>query len=309
MTARILDGKKAAQTLRAEAAAHAARLKEQGITPSLVVVLAGDNPASAVYVRNKATAAGEAGIAARTLRFDASLSETELLGTIHELNADDTVDAILVQLPLPAHISTQRVLEAVVPAKDVDGFHPLNAGKLLQGQRGPVPCTPAGIMDLLRLEGIDPKGMRATVIGRSDIVGKPMALLLMHAHATVTIAHSRTRDLAGVCREADLLVAALGKPGLVTADFVKPGAIVIDVGINRVDSRAEVERLFGHDEKRLTEFDRKGSVLAGDCEWASVVSVASAVTPVPGGVGPLTIARLLKNTVELAESRRLSILS
>jgi methylenetetrahydrofolate dehydrogenase (NADP+)/methenyltetrahydrofolate cyclohydrolase len=300
----ILDGKRIAGEMRTEAATRAAALAARKIVPGLAVVLVGEDPASQVYVKSKTAAAREAGIAERTLRFGADLSEAELLRTVDELNADDGVDAILVQLPLPKQIHAKRVLDAIDPEKDVDGFHPLNVGRLVQGVPAPAPCTPAGVMDMLRLEGIALAGLRAVVLGRSDIVGKPMATLLLHANCTVTIAHSKTRDLPAVCREADLLVAAIGKPGFVTGEFVKEGAIVVDVGINRVDARAEVDRFFPGNAARLAAFEKNGSTLVGDCDPASVPPRASRWTPVPGGVGPLTIARLLLNTVDLAERRR-----
>lgn len=301
---KILDGKRVAAEIRAETAARVAEAKARGIAPTLAVILAGDDPASAVYVRSKAAAAVEAGINETTWTFPATVGAEELLATIRRLNADEAVDAILVQLPLPAGLPSAEILEAVDPAKDVDGFHPLNVGRLAQGRRGPVPCTPAGVMDLLRRERVPLEGTRAVVLGRSGIVGRPMAQLLVHANATVTIAHSRTRDLPAVCREADLLVAAIGKPAFVTGDFVKPGAVVVDVGINRVDRLDEVERLFPGDAGRRASFEKKGSVLVGDCHPVSVPERASRTTPVPGGVGPLTIARLLANTVDLALWRR-----
>ena len=304
MTSRILDGAAVAKTLRAEAAEGAARLAARGVVPGLTVVLVGDDPASAVYVRNKETAAKEAGFAGRTLRFPASLREADILATIDGLNRDDAVDGILVQLPLPKHIATARVLEAVDPKKDADGFHPENAGRLLQGKTAPVPCTPAGILELLRRENVALSGARAVVVGRSDIVGKPMAVLLLRSDATVTIAHSKTRDLPGLCREADLLVAAIGRPGFVTGDFVKEGAVVVDVGMNRVTSRADLERFFPGDAKRAAAFEKNGSTLVGDCDPATAFPKASRYTPVPGGVGPLTIAMLLKNTLALCEARR-----
>jgi methylenetetrahydrofolate dehydrogenase (NADP+)/methenyltetrahydrofolate cyclohydrolase len=304
MSALPLDGKKVAAEIRAEVAAGVRGLAEHGIVPGLAAVLVGDDPASAVYVRNKGKAAGEAGIASRTLRFAADLSETDLLGTIEALNRDAEVDAILVQLPLPDQIDESRILEAVDPAKDVDGFHPVNVGRLVQKKPGPRPCTPAGVMELLRREGIALRGMRAVVVGRSDIVGKPMASLLMHADATVTVAHSKTRNLPGVCREADLLVAAMGKAGFVTGDFVKEGAVVVDVGINRILDAAALARFFPGDAARAAEFEKKGSTLVGDCDPVSVGVRAGRLTPVPGGVGPLTIAMLLANTLDLARRRR-----
>lgn len=301
---KILDGKRVAAEIRAETERRVAEAKARGVSPSLAVILAGDDPASAVYVRSKAKAAAEAGIHEETLAFPASVGAEELLSAIRRLNADEAVDAVLVQLPLPKGLPAAAILEAVDPDKDVDGFHPLNVGRLAQGRRGPVPCTPAGVMELLRREGVSLEGTRAVVLGRSEIVGRPMAQLLVHANATVTIAHSRTRDLPSVCREADLLVAAIGKPGFVTGEFVREGAVVVDVGINRVDTAEGVERLFPGDASRREAFERKGSVLVGDCHPVSVPAKASRYTPVPGGVGPLTIARLLANTVDLALWRR-----
>lgn len=304
MTARILDGTAVSKTIRAEVAGGVAELAARGIVPGLAVILVGDHPASAVYVASKGAAARESGIAERTVRFPASLSAADLLAAVDGLNRDDAVDAILVQLPLPKHIDAARILEAIDPRKDVDGFHPVNAGRLLQGKPSPVPCTPAGILELLRREGVPLQGTRAVVVGRSDIVGKPTALLLLQSHATVTIAHSRTRDLPGLCREADLLVAAIGRPGFVTGAFVKEGAVLVDVGINRLTSRADVERFFPGDAARLATLERKGSTLVGDCDPATAFPRSSRYTPVPGGVGPLTIAMLLRNTLDLCRGRR-----
>jgi len=304
MTASILDGARVARAIRAEVAGGVAELAARGIVPGLAVVLVGDHPASAVYVASKGAAAREAWIAERTLRFPAGLPESEILATVDLLNHDDAVDAILVQLPLPKHIDTARILEAIDPRKDADGLHPFNAGRLLQGKPAPVPCTPAGILELLKREGVALRGTRAVVVGRSDIVGKPMALLLLQSDATVTIAHSKTRDLPGLCREADLLVAAIGRPGFVTGDFVKEGSVLVDVGINRVTSRADVERFFPGDAARMATFEKKGSTLVGDCDPATAYPRSSRYTPVPGGVGPLTIAMLLQNTLRLCEARR-----
>ena len=304
MTSRVLDGAALARALRAETASAAARLLSRGVVPGLTVVLVGEDAASATYVRNKEIAAREAGFAGRTLRFPASLPEADILATIDALNRDDRVDGILVQLPLPKHVATARILEAIDPRKDADGFHPENAGRLLQGKPAPVPCTPAGILELLRREDVPLSGARAVVLGRSDIVGKPMALLLLRSDATVTVAHSKTRDLPALCREADLLVAAIGRPGFVTGNFVKEGAVVVDVGINRVTSRADLEHFFPGDAKRAAAFEKNGSTLVGDCDPATAYPKASRYTPVPGGVGPLTIAMLLRNTLSLCEARR-----
>ncbi|HEV8268146.1 MAG TPA: bifunctional 5,10-methylenetetrahydrofolate dehydrogenase/5,10-methenyltetrahydrofolate cyclohydrolase [Thermoanaerobaculia bacterium] len=299
-----LDGRRVAAEIRAEVAAKAAALRKAGVVPSLVAVLMGDDPASAVYVRSKEKAAAEAGLASRTIRLPKEASEAELLATIHGLNEDGSVDAILVQLPLPRGIDTSRVVEAIDWAKDVDGFHPMNVGRLGKGLPAPAPCTPAGVMELLSREGIDLQGKNAVVVGRSDIVGKPMATLLLRANATVTIAHSKSRDLAALARGADILVAAIGRAGFVTGVFVKDGAVVVDVGINRITTREEVERFFPGDAGRKAELETKGGTLVGDCDPASVSEKASRLTPVPGGVGPLTIAMLLKNTVDLAVRRR-----
>jgi methylenetetrahydrofolate dehydrogenase (NADP+) / methenyltetrahydrofolate cyclohydrolase len=305
MTSRILDGTAVSKAIRAEVASGVASLlAARGLVPGLTVVLVGEDPASAVYVAGKGAVAREAGIAERTLRFPADLSESALLAAVDALNQDDSVDAILVQLPLPKHIDAARILEAIDPSKDADGFHPVNAGRLLQGKPAPVPCTPAGILELLEREGVPLRGTRAVVVGRSDIVGKPMALLLLRRDATVTIAHSKTRDLPGLCREADLLVAAIGRPGFVTGDFVKEGAVLVDVGINRVTTRADLERFFPGDAKRRAAFEKNGSTLVGDCDPSTAFPRASRYTPVPGGVGPLTIAHLLKNTLELCKARR-----
>ena len=304
MSARILDGTAVAKAIRSEVASEVRALASRGLIPGLAVVLVGDDPASAVYVSGKSAAAREAGIAEKTLHFPAELSEAALLDTVDQLNRDESVDAILVQLPLPKQIDSARILRTIESRKDADGFHPVNAGLLLQGKLAPVPCTPAGILELLEREGVPLRGTRAVVVGRSDIVGKPMALLLLRRDATVTIAHSKTRDLPGLCREADLLVAAIGRPGFVTGDFVKEGAVLVDVGINRVTSRADVERFFPGDAARLASFEKKGSTLVGDCDPATAFPRASRYTPVPGGVGPLTIAMLLKNTLELCKARR-----
>ncbi len=279
MSARIIDGKAVAAALRAEVAARVAGLAFQ---PGLTVVLVGDDPASAVYVRSKDRAAREAGIAAHTIRLPAETTEAALLAEVRRLNDDPTVDGILVQLPLPAHIRAQAVIEAIDPAKDVDGFHPLNTGHLADGRPTLVPCTPAGVMKLLAHAEIPLSGARALVIGRSTIVGRPVAALLLGANATVTIAHSRTRDLPAECRRADVVIAAIGQPEFVQGDWIAPGATVIDVGINRLpDGR-----------------------LVGDAAYDACAARAGAITPVPGGVGPMTIACLMENTVKAALARR-----
>ena len=269
------------------------------------MVLAGQNPASEVYVRNKIRTVGESGCRAELFRLDGSASLSEALAIVHTLNADDAIDGILVQSPLPEGMGAeaeQRVFEAIDPAKDVDGFHPFNVGLLVQKRPALVACTPLGCIELLEREGITMKGKHAVVIGRSDIVGKPMAMLLLHRDATVTMCHSRTVDLPAIARTADILVAAIGRPGFVTADFVKPGATVVDVGINTLTAKADVERIFEEGSRKRAVFAEKGSVLVGDVH-PGVEAVAGAVTPVPGGVGPLTVAMVLRNTVTAAELR------
>ncbi len=302
--ARVLDGRAVAAAIREEVARRAGALRARGIVPRLAAVLVGDDPASQVYVRSKARACERAGIASDTHRLPADATQEEVEALVARLDADPEVDGILVQLPLPAHLDTHRVLDRIDPAKDVDGFHPENVGRLAQGRAHLVACTPAGIVELLERSGIEIAGRRAVVVGRSDIVGKPMALLLLNRHATVTVCHSRTRDLAEVTREADILVAAAGRLALIGPEHVRPGAVVVDVGIHRVTDRATVERLFPGDAARLSRLAEKGAVLAGDVDFVRVREVAGAITPVPGGVGPLTIAMLLANTVAAAQARR-----
>ena len=305
MTARVLDGTALARTLRAEVSAEVNSLMQAGHpTPGLTVILAGDDPASAVYVSNKRRACQEAGIHSTLQQEGGDVTTASLLDQIRCLNEDPEVDGILVQLPLPRGVDADRVREAVDPRKDVDGFHLLNAGALAQGHPRLVPCTPAGIMELLRREEIPIEGARAVVLGRSLIVGRPMALLLLSAHATVTVAHSRTRDLAALCREADILVAAVGRPGLVTDEFIRPGATVIDVGTNRVSEEARVKDLVGPGSPRLESWKKRGWLLIGDVHPSRAAEVAGALTPVPGGVGPLTVAMLLRNTLAAYRMRR-----
>lgn len=284
-SARLLDGKALARDIRAELAERVTRHRAAGRrAPGLAVVLLGADPASAVYVRNKRKACQEVGIAARDLDFGADMTQDDLLALIDQLNADPGIDGILVQLPLPGGLDADRILDRVDPDKDVDGFHPVNAGRLLLGTGGYAPCTPQGVMTLLDRAGVELSGKRAVVIGRSNIVGKPMALMLLARHATVTICHSRTQDLASVVRQGDVVVAAVGRAGMVKGDWIKPGAVVVDVGMNRT---------------------AEGKVV-GDVDFESVSPVASAITPVPGGVGPMTIATLLSNTV-LSYERRLGL--
>jgi methylenetetrahydrofolate dehydrogenase (NADP+)/methenyltetrahydrofolate cyclohydrolase len=306
MAARRLDGAAVAARIREELAPRAAAFAaSHGRPPGLGVVLAGRNPASEVYVRNKLKTAADAGCKAVLVRIDESASLGEALAAVRRLNDDDTIDGILVQSPLPAGMgkgAEQQVFEAVLPSKDVDGFHAVNVGRLVQKRATMVACTPLGCVELLEREQIPIAGREAVVIGRSDIVGKPMALLLLHRDATVTICHSRTADLPAVARRADILVAAIGRPGFVTRDFVRPGATVIDVGINRLDTSADVERFFPEGSAKRRQFTDKGSVLIGDVH-PEVEAVAGALTPVPGGVGPLTIAMVLRNTIAAAEAR------
>lgn len=269
--------------------------------PGLAVVLVGHNPASEIYVRNKVKASTELGIYSETLTPPESVSTDELLAVVAELNRRPEIDGILVQMPLPPQVDSKRVLHAVSPEKDVDGFHPCNVGNLVTGRPGPKPCTPAGIIRLLRHYRIPMAGRHAVVVGRSDIVGKPVAMLLLQENATVTICHSKTRDLAGVCSQGDILVAALGRPAALTGDFIRPGAAVIDVGVNRIADRADAARIFRGSKAKLEAFDRKGNLVVGDLDPVDVAEKAAAYSPVPGGVGVLTIAMLMMNTVECAE--------
>jgi methylenetetrahydrofolate dehydrogenase (NADP+)/methenyltetrahydrofolate cyclohydrolase len=300
---KILSGAWVRDELFQESKPRIDRLRELKRPPGLAVILAGSNPASEIYVRNKVKACQELGIYSEKYTPPDSVTTEELLALVESLNRRDDIDGILVQVPLPPQVDSSRVLLTVAPGKDVDGFHPLNLGYLLTGRSGPRACTPAGIMEMLRRYEIPIKGQRAVVMGRSDIVGKPIAMLLMHEHATVTICHSRTRDLAGEASRADILVAAMGRPALVTRDFIQPGATVIDVGMNRITDRQEAERIFARLPQKLEAFDKTGSVLVGDVHPVDVVERASAYTPVPGGVGPLTVAMLMFNTIEAAEKR------
>jgi len=305
--AAVLDGKKVASDIRERVAARAAAFeKHHGRKPGLTAVLVGDDPASQVYVSSKEEAARESGLAGRALRLPGDTPHAEVLRVVKDLNADDAVDGILVQLPLPKQVEADAILREIDPDKDVDGFHPVNVGRLHLGLPAFAPCTPAGVMEALRFHDVSVEGRRAVVIGRSNIVGKPMSALLLAANATVTVCHSRTRDLPGVCREADILIAAIGRAGMVTADFVKPGATVIDVGTNRIESPKDDElalRLFGEGSKRLAGYRERGRTLVGDVDYRACSEVAGLITPVPGGVGPLTIAMLLANTVDAAERR------
>lgn len=301
--ARILDGKAIQQQILDELKPRIARLAAGRRPPGLAVILAGDDPASQIYVSSKVKACRGLGMLSEEIRLPLTVSTAAVLAHVDALNHREDIDGILVQMPLPPQVDTRAVLLAIHPGKDVDGFHPFNVGQLVANAPAPRACTPAGIMELLRRSGIDPAGREAVVVGRSDIVGKPMALLLLHAHATVTICHSKTCGLPAVCRRADLLVAAMGRPAFLTADFIRPGAVVIDVGMNRVTARAEAERIARGAPAKLAAFEKKGSVLVGDVHPGDVDALASAYTPVPGGVGPLTIAMLMANTVESAERR------
>ncbi len=303
MPATILDGTKIAQEIRGEVAAEVKTMAAAGVRPGLAVVLVGHNPASEIYVRGKVKACEEVGIYSEKLAPPESATTTELLALVDDLNRREDVDGILVQLPLPTHVDAKKVLMAVDPAKDVDGFHPVNVGFLSTQRSGLVPCTPAGVMEILKRSRIAVAGQEAVVVGRSDIVGKPAAMLLLNANATVTVCHSKTHDLPGVCRRADILVAAIGRAGMITRDFVKPGATVIDVGMNTVSDAAEFQRFFAGNGKREENFRKKGLTLMGDVH-PEVEQVAGALTPVPGGVGPLTIAMLMFNTVKAAKMRR-----
>jgi methylenetetrahydrofolate dehydrogenase (NADP+)/methenyltetrahydrofolate cyclohydrolase len=307
MSARVLDGQAVAAAIRESVLPDVQRFTSQaGRPPGLGIVLVGEDPASEVYVRNKVKAGTESGLWVDLQRLPAAATLSDLLDLVHRLNASDRHDGILVQSPLPAPMgkgASQHVFDTIDPAKDVDGFHPINVGRLVQGRAHLAPCTPSGVIEMLVRNGIRIGGSRAVIIGRSEIVGKPMAMLLLQRDATVTICHSKTADLPGVAAGADILVAAIGRPGFVTPDFVKPGAAVIDVGTTPVSDAALVRRLFGESSPRVAAIERRGSIVVGDVHPA-VAEKAGALSPVPGGVGPLTIAMLLKNTVAAAMARR-----
>lgn len=303
MSGKALDGKQVKSDILAELKPRIEALRTRRRAPGLAVVLVGEDPASQIYVRDKIRTCREIGITSLDFTPDDSISQGELLGLVDRLNRDDGVDGILVQSPLPAHIDEKAVLLAIDPTKDVDGFHPLNVGNLVANRPAPRACTPAGIIEMLKRYRIPMAGQHAVVVGRSDIVGKPMALMLLHENATVTICHSRTRNLAEECKRADILVAATGKPGLITRDHIQPGAVLVDVGMNRVTSPDLARRLVGHDEKRWALFEKNRQVLVGDIEPLAMQELSSYYTPVPGGVGPLTIAMLMSSTVSLAERR------
>ncbi len=302
---KILGGKEIAQQIRTELAAGVAELRGKGgRTPGLTAVLVGDDAASQVYVASKTRGCEEVGMIGHTLRLPADISADDMRRTVDELNADDAVDGILIQLPLPKGLPERELLERIDPAKDVDGFHPENVGRLWLDQPGFVSATPAGVVELLHRNQIPLAGQHAVVIGRSNIVGKPMAGLLLREHCTVTVCHSRTRDLAAIARQADLLVAAIGRPGFIGAEHVRDGAVVIDVGMNRVSDRATAERLFSANPTKMASFESKGWGLAGDVDYERVRPIASAITPVPGGVGLLTVAMVLANTLQASRRRQ-----
>ena len=301
---RILDGNRVRDEIKAELKPRVGALAERSRPPGLAVVLVGNNPASEIYVRNKVKACEDLGIRSESITPPGVITTQELLALVCNLNARPEIDGILVQLPLPKQVDTKRILLAISPEKDVDGFHPCNVGNLVAGLPGPRACTPAGIIELLKRNQVPVAGRRAVVVGRSDIVGKPVAMLLLHENATVTICHSKTPDLPAVTREADILVVAMGRPAFVDDTFVKQGAAVIDVGTNRVDSRDRIREIFGEDAGRLADFEKKGYTLAGDVHAGRVLPKCSYLSPVPGGVGPLTIAMLMANTVKASTLRR-----
>jgi methylenetetrahydrofolate dehydrogenase (NADP+)/methenyltetrahydrofolate cyclohydrolase len=301
--AETIDGKAVAAAVESSVRARTEALQARGIHPAITVVRVGNDPASEIYVRNKARKARELGIAGEERIFPAELTEAALLSEMDRLNGDPGVDGILVQLPLPPHIHAATIIDSIAPEKDVDGFHPRNVGLLHLGRAVLSPCTPSGILRLIDSTGQAIDGKRAVVVGRSDIVGKPMAAMLLSRNATVTICHSRTRDLGSVTREADILVAAMGRPLFIGREMIKPGAIVIDVGMNRLERSPETEALLTGDEEKLRLLRSRGTLLVGDVDFARARTVAGWITPVPGGVGPMTIAMLMQNTIEAAERR------
>jgi methylenetetrahydrofolate dehydrogenase (NADP+)/methenyltetrahydrofolate cyclohydrolase len=301
--ARRLDGAAIASAIKEDVAREVKALAEQGIKPGLAAVLVGHVPASEIYVRSKVRTCAELGLGSDLITPPETVTTEEMLALVAELNGRDDVDGILIQLPLPPQVNAKRLLEAVAPEKDVDGFHPVNVGRLQTGQQALAPCTPAGLIEILKRSNLPIAGQNAVVVGRSDIVGKPMAMLLLHENATITICHSKTRDLSAFCRSADILVAAIGKAGIIRPDMVRPGAVLVDVGMNRITSQEDFDRFFAGNAKREKTFKDKGSVLMGDID-PHAFALASHYTPVPGGVGPLTIAMLMANTVRAARMRR-----
>ena len=300
---RVLDGAAIAAAIKEEVREEVKALAAQGVRPGLAAVLVGHVPASEIYVRSKVQACAELGLYSELITPPDAITTDEMLALVADLNARDDIDGILIQLPLPAQVDAKALLDAVDPEKDVDGFHPVNAGRLEAGRPALAPCTPAGVIEILKRSGIAMAGAHAVVVGRSDIVGKPAAMLLLHENATVTICHSKTRDLPSITRQADILVAAIGRAGFITAEMVRPGATLIDVGINRLTTREEFDRFFKGNEKREAAYAKRGSVVVGDID-PKAFEIAGAYTPVPGGVGLLTIAMLMANTVRAAKMRR-----
>jgi len=300
---RVLDGAAIAAAIKQEVAEEVRNLAAKGVRPGLAAVLVGHVPASEIYVKSKVQTCAELGLYSDLITPPDTITTEEMLDLVGGLNDRDEIDGILIQLPLPKQVEAKVLLDSVSPAKDVDGFHPVNAGRLQAGRPALAPCTPAGIIEILKRSGLPIAGQHAVVAGRSDIVGKPVAMLLLHENATVTICHSKTRDLGAVTREADILVAAIGRPGFITPEMVKPGATIVDVGINRISTREEFDRYFAGNVKRLAAFEKRGSTIVGDVHPAAY-EVSGAYTPVPGGVGPLTIAMLMSNTVRAAKMRR-----
>ena len=300
----LIDGKALAQEIQAEVAQQVRRMTETGIRPGLAVVLVGNNPASHMYVRSKVKTCETLGMRSEKVELPAETTTGEILSVVERFNRNADIHGILVQVPLPSKVNAREVLDSILPEKDVDGFHPVNVGRLVAGTATLKPCTPAGIIEILKRTGTQLRGRRAVVIGRSDIVGKPVALMLMHEDVTVTICHSKTPDLPSVAREADILIVAMGRPAFVSDDFVKPGAVVIDVGTNRVDSLERIHEIYGNDPQRLADHQKKGYTVVGDVNPGKVLPKCSLLTPVPGGVGPLTIAMLMANTVKAAELQR-----
>jgi methylenetetrahydrofolate dehydrogenase (NADP+)/methenyltetrahydrofolate cyclohydrolase len=300
---KILDGAAIATQIKQEVAEEVKRLAAQGVRPGLAAVLVGHVPASEIYVRNKVQTCAELGLFSELITPPDTVTTEDLFDLVSSLNNRDDIDGILIQLPLPKQVDAKALLDSVSPAKDVDGFHPINAGRLQAGRPALAPCTPAGVVEILKRSGIPISGKNAVIVGRSDIVGKPAAMLLLHENATITICHSKTHDLGAVTRQADILVAAIGHPGFITPEMVKPGAVIIDVGINRIDTRADFDKFFAGNAKREAAFMKRGSVIVGDVHPAAF-ELSSAYTPVPGGVGLLTIAMLMSNTVRAAKMRR-----
>jgi methylenetetrahydrofolate dehydrogenase (NADP+)/methenyltetrahydrofolate cyclohydrolase len=304
MTAKLLDGASVAAAIKEEVAREVAEYAGRGLRPGLAAVLVGDDPGSQIYVSGKVKTCEQLGLYSEKIELPSSTTTDQLLDMVRQLNNRDEIDGVLIQLPLPRHVDTSLVLNSVDPAKDVDGFHPVNIGRLTLNEPGLRPCTPAGIIEMLERYRIQLAGARAVVIGRSRIVGLPVALLLLHHHATVTVCHSRTRDLAAIAREADLLIAAIGRTAMIDRNYIKPGAVVVDVGMNRITSREDVVRYFGDDPKRLAALEKRGHTLIGDVDPRAAMELAGHFTPVPGGVGPLTIAMLMKNTLNAMRMRR-----